>query len=341
MGNKAWIAYLSLVSWLALGVAEAGNSHLNLDTEVGTGWISQGVAVEGVIQRADPKEKNLLLRPEEKERIRKRRKTLSPVRWWTGYRLSRPAYVGIGSVGVTEEWSHRFQGGLGIRLVEPLEFAFDLHFQDTPTDSFTTGGVEFFPTWIPAPGWRIELRGGLFGYQKAEGGTFVLSDGSIDTSVASAARKTQWGIRVRGDLSRRWSIFLGGQLANFSGEPEALLGSLNAFLELSPAQVLASSGLSPLRNLLEVFSEYRVEGGVRFGRTESRPGEVEETDPWYLELRGDYSIPVIAELPELVRIMPAAGFRFGDHWEFRLEPEVWMSDISVDWLANLGLRIDL
>ncbi len=341
MKKRIWIGILISMLGGGAGVTHAGTSHLNLDSEVGAGWLSQGVAVEGAFQRTDPREKNLFLRPEEKERLRKRRKGLSPVRWWAGYRLSRPSYLGVGLAGVTEEWSHRFQGGLGVRLVDPLEFAFDLHLQDTPTDFYSSGGIEIFPTWIPAKGWRVELRGGLFGFQKAAGSAFLLSDGSVNTSVEAAARRTQWGLRLRGDFSRGLSGFVGGQLSSFSGEPEALLGSMNAFLELTPAQVLTSSGLSPLRSLLEAFLEYRVEGGIRFGRTESRPWEIEETDPWYLEVRGDYSIPVVAELPEVVRIMPAAGFRLGDRWQLRLEPEIWVSDITVDWLANVGLRIDL
>ena len=338
---KALISIGLMISLFCDSQSNAGTSHLTLDTEFGLGWLSQGVFVEGAFERSDSREKNLFLRPEEKERLRKRRKGISPIRWWTGYRLSRPAYVGIGDAGVTEEWSHRFQGGMGARLLSSLELGFDLALEDTPTDALTFGGIEIFPTWIPAKGWRVELRGGLFGLQKAAGATFELSDGSVNTSVASSVRRTQWGLVVRGDLSRSVTAYLGGSASLFAGDPDGFIRTLNGFLELDPAQVYSSSGLSPIRRLYDVFPEYRVEAGVRFGRIEVRPWEAEETDPWYLELRGDFTMPIVFEFPVMGRVMPAAGFKLGERWQLRIEPEFWVGEAGFDWLANLGLRVNL
>ena len=335
------IAATLMCSLLSGFRAHASTDHLTLDTEFGLGWLSQGVIVEGAFQRADSREKNLFLRPEERERLRKRRKGISPIRWWTGYRLSRPAYAGIGDAGVTEEWSHRFQGGMGARLLGSLELGFDLAIEDTPTDALTFGGIEIFPTWIPSPGWRVELRGGLYGLQKAAGATFELSDGSVNTSLASSVRRTQWGLVVRGDLSRSVTAYLGGSASLFAGDPDGFIRTLNGFLELSPAQVYSSSGLSPIRRLYDIFPEYRVEAGVRLGRIEPRPWEVEETDPWYLELRGDFTMPVVFDFPVMGRVMPAAGFKLGERWQLRLEPEFWFGEAGSDWLANLGLRVNL
>ncbi len=322
--------------------AQAGVSKLTLDSEVGLGWLSQGIGMEGVFLRADARERNILLRRDELERIRRRRKGLSPIRWWGGYRLSRPAFVGIGDAGITEEWGHQIHGGLGARLFQEFEIAFDITLQDIPTDSFSSGGVEIFPTWMPAPGWRVELRAGVFGFQKRAGGEFVLSDGTTSISTESEFRTTEWSLSLQGDLSPQFRVFAGGGISVFGDDPAGVVQSLNAFLELTPAQVVASSGLSPLRGLYRSLSEYRVGLGFRFGGIQDDLSAYPETQPWYLELRGDWTQPKMIELPIVFRVIPAFAYRFREDLRFSLEPEIWISDTGVtDWLANLGVRVNL
>ena len=334
------VLLLSGGMFLGMRPASAGVSRLTLESEVATGWLSQEVGVEGTFVRVDSRERNLLLRRDERERLRKRRKGIAPIRWWSGYRFSRMAYAGISGAGDTAELAHRLRGGLGIRFLPEFDLAFQLGIEDYPTEPLGAGFFDITGQLHLSSIWSLQARLASTGIEKRGGGSFRLDDGSTLSPAAASAQKTLWGLRIRSEPSSSLGFYLGGSLSWFGGDPGGVMDSMNGFLELSSAQVFQSSGFSPLRSVYEIMRGIHVEAGARFGEIPMEGDIIGGATPWYSELRFDWSRSQLKAFPSVFRVMPGLAFQIQERWRVAAEPEFWLAETgSFDWVANLGLKV--
>ncbi len=338
---SSWVSRALLLAFFFIPVGTlAGVGRLTLDSEISPGWLSQGIGFEGTFLKPDSRERNLLLRRDERERLLKRRKGLAPIRWSGGYRFSRAAYAGIGGLGDTEELGHRLSGGLGARILEEVDFNLALGLEDFPTEPYGSGSADITLDWHPTSRWGFELKFQTAGFKKRSGGAYLLADGTLLSPAAASAQKSLWGLKVTGQLSDSVHAYILGDLSQFGGSPQSVVSSMNGFIELQPSQVLSSSGFSPLRSLYASMRDIHVEGGIRLGRDPLQAvSEGPESESWFVELRGDWSRSTISTFPSVFRVMPGVSFPVQDNWRVGLMPEIWVADTTVDWLANLGLKV--
>jgi hypothetical protein len=142
--------------------------------------------------------------------------------------------------------------------------------------------------------------------------------------------------------SNSLNFFLGGSLSFFGGDPQAVVDSMNGFLELSEARVFASSGFSPLRSIYEALRDIHFEGGVRLGDLSSEGEGLENRLPWYTELKVDWSRSTLLTFPSLFRVMPGVGFQIQERWRASIEPEFWLAETGdFDWVVSLGFKVGL